>query len=65
MTCFIRPEQVRLAPLAEAPEGALSAVVTGLEVAGQLGLRQVDIATMNAAPTTAPPPSATNSSPTP
>ena len=41
------------------------AVVTVLEVAGQLGLRQVDIATMNAAPTTAPPPSATNSSPTP
>ena len=34
VTCFIRPEHVRLEPLAEAPAGALTAVVTGLEYLG-------------------------------
>ena len=34
VTCFIRPEHVRLTPLAEAPPGALAATVTGLEYLG-------------------------------
>jgi iron(III) transport system ATP-binding protein len=34
VTCFIRPEHVRLTPLAEAPPGALTATVTGLEYLG-------------------------------
>ncbi len=41
------------------------AVVKVLDVAGQLGLRQVAIATVNAASTPAPPPSVANPSPTP
>jgi len=34
VTCFIRPEHVRLTPLVEAPSGALTATVTGLEYLG-------------------------------